>query len=262
MKKLLVIVTLALCGAAIILGNLHWNNKISAQGERVTNVNEEVAEQQEETVQEEVEKVTIDVTAYASHLPSALQEKIKNAVSSGTPVQLVIYGTSEVEGTWSEQFKSELVNSYGKNIFEVTVLSTREKTTRDIVKDKSYLEINELKPDAVLFEAPMLEDNGSVGIANTLNNIQTIIDVWQKENPDLVLMVQPPNPLYDATYYPSEVSQLKDYAEKYDMNYVNHWETWPELDDKNMLEYLDQSKANEKGHKLWADHLINYFVAK
>ncbi|MBO1511780.1 SGNH/GDSL hydrolase family protein [Metabacillus bambusae] len=257
MKKLLVLVTLIVCVAAIILGNLHWNNKISTQG-AVTSTSKSVSLKEEP----EEEKIEIDVSKYASNLPKDLQEKISNASSTGKQLKLVIFGTSDEKGAWSDQFSEELKATYGENVFEVTVLSTGDKTTLDVIKDQSYEGINELSPDILLFEPSMLKDNGLIGIENTLDNIQKMIDSWKAENEDMTLMIQPPNPLYDATYYPSEVSQLKAYAEENDMIYLNHWENWPDLDDVKMKDYLTESKANESGNKVWADYLLNYFIAE
>lgn len=258
MKKLFVLVTLIVCGAAIIFGNLHWNNKISAQGEKVTTI-KETGSIIEEPKKEEKEIVS----KYSSNLPEGLQEKVNNAASSGEPLKLVIFGATAVEGAWPNQFSKELKATYGENVFQVTVLSTDNKTTRDVVNDKSYEEINKLQPDILLFEPSMLKDNGQIGIVNTLNNVQTMIGSWQEANEDMTLMIQPPNPIYSATYYPSEVAQLKDYAEKNNIIYVNHWENWPDLEDIKMEDYLtEENEANESGNKIWADFLIEYFIAK
>ncbi|WP_338788258.1 hypothetical protein [Metabacillus sp. FJAT-53654] len=255
MKKLLVFLTLILCVAVIIFGNLHWNNKISAQGEKVTSTSKSVPLQEEPEIE-------IDVEKYSSNLPKNLQDKVSNATSTGKQLKLVIFGTSDAKGAWSEQFSKELKTTYGENVFEVTILSTGDKTTRDVIKDQSYEGINELNPDILLFEPSMLKDNGHIGIENTLDNIQKMVDSWLEANKDMTLMIQPPNPLYAATYYPIEVSQLMAYAEENEMIYLNHWENWPDLDDVEMKDYLTDSKANESGNKVWAEYLLNYFVAK
>jgi hypothetical protein len=258
-NKLYVLVTLILCGAAIIFGNLHWNNKISAHAEKETST-ENVGSVQEETNKKNKE---LDLSKYSSHLPEALQEKINKAASSKQPLKFVIYGTSDVEIAWSAQLIKELKATYGDNVFEITVLSTGDKSTRDLVNDKSYEEINELKPDILLFEPSMLKDNGLIGIINTLENVQTIVEAWQGANKEMTLMIQPPNPLHSATYYPSEIAQLKEFSEKNGILYLNHWENWPDLEDEKMKDYLtNTNEPNESGNRVWADYLINYFIAK
>ncbi len=254
MKKVWVLITLIVCGAAIIFGNLHWNEKISAQGEPTITTSEQV---------QEVEKDEPQVLSYAANLPETLQDKIKIAVESDKPIKLVIFGTSESEGTWIDLFTKELTATYGEKVFEITAISTGNHSTKELVNEAVYEEINELKPDVVLFEAPMLKDNGTVGISHTLSNIEEIIEFWQEVNKELVVMVQPPNPLHAAIYYPGEVQQLQQLMEKNEIIYLNHWDNWPELDSSEMKEYLtDDNQANEKGFSVWAEYLINYFVVR
>lgn len=260
-KKLLVLTILLLSGAAIIFGHIHWNHKISAQGEEMLS--------EKEVIQEEIEEVKeaaqIDVTKLSSHLPEDLQEKIKTASEQDQSLHFVIYGTSEEKGTWSEKFVEKVKEAYGENLFTYSILSTGEQTTRDIVNEEAYQEVNELKPDILLFEAPMLRDNGDVGfgVDISLNNIQQMVDAWVETNQDLTLFVQPTQPLYNATHYPTEVAQLKGFVENNNLLYLNHWENWPELDDEKMKDYLDEvSRVNETGHEVWADYLGSYFVAE
>ncbi|KKI89253.1 hypothetical protein WQ54_27230 [Bacillus sp. SA1-12] len=256
MKKLLVIVTLIVCGAAIIFGNIHWKNKISAHGEKEKSNSAAV-------LTEEESNTGNDTYLYSKNLPEHLQKKIAEAANTGKPVKLVIYGTSSEKGAWSESFSKELQAAYGEDVFAVTVLSTGDKTTRDLVNDDSFEQVNELQPDILLFEPSMLKDNGVVGISNTLENIQTMIASWKAANQNMTLMIQPPNPLYSATYYPKEVAQLQDYSAENKIIYLNHWENWPDLEDVKMEEYLtEDNKANENGNKIWADYLKEYFIAK
>jgi len=255
-KKVLVLVTLIACGAAIIFGNLHWNEKITAQSEP--------AERKSDRVEKVEEKQDIpDAETYMSNLPEAVQAKIKTAIASDEPLKLVIYGTTEVEGTWIDSFKQELTTAYGEGVFDITAISTGTNTTRDLINENSYEEINELNPDILLFEAPMLEDNGDVGITNTLENLEKMYESWQGANENLALMVQPSQPLFNATYYPSEVKQLETHTEKNKMTYLNHWENWPELDNPEMKNYLTKDNdVNEEGFAVWAEYLVEYFVAK
>ncbi len=257
MKKIIVLVTLIVCGAVIILGNLHWNQKLSAQGESIAKKAVPV-----EAIKEE-KQVKPDVLTYATNLPEDVQEKIKIAVDSNEPVEFVIFGTSDVEGTWIEPFKKEITTTYGENVFEITAISTGDNSTRELVNEEIYEEVNELEPDVLLFEAPMLKDNGNVGINNTLVNLEEIVDAWQEANEDMILLIQPSQPLYDPLYYHSEVKQLQEFAKKEDLIYLNHWENWPDLDDVEMKDYLTKDKkVNEKGYEVWAEYLIKYFVAK
>ena len=256
-KKVLVLVTLIVCGAVIILGNLHWNQKISAQGERSTTTSEQVQVSEKKTQDDP------KILSVAANLPEKLQDKIQVAVESKMPVKLVIFGASEVEDTWIDMFKKEVTATYGEGVFEITAISTGDQSTSELVNEDIYEEVNEVKPDVLLFEAPMLKDNGNVGISNTLGNLEKMFESWQATNEELVLMVQPPNPLHAAIYYPDEVQQLQRFLEANKLVYLHHWDNWPGLDDAEMKDYLtDDNKANEKGFAVWADYLIEYLIAK
>ncbi len=270
MNKLYVLLTVIVCGAAIIIGNLHWNHKISAKAEKTVAEKEveQVSPVEEETSSE---KKAIDVTALSANLPKELQEKIKNAVNTKKPLQFIIYGsdsTATDKEAWPELFKKQLTTSYGEGIFNITVLSEGTKTSREVVDEKSYEQVSNAKPDIILYEPPMLKDNESViGIENTLKNIETMMDAWKEVNEDVTIFIQPSNPLYNANFYPKQVNQLKDYTETNDIVYLNHWENWPELDDEKMEDYLadmgeQPSLPNQSGHKVWADYLTKYFIGK
>lgn len=257
LKRFTVVLTLLICVAGIIVGNLHWNNKISAKTGKVTNPKAEV----EAVEKKPVEEKEPEFLEASKHLPKELQEKIKKSTASNEPINLIIFGSVESDDTWSEKIKNEILAHYGENVFNISIVSTGDKTTLDIINDKTYEELNS-EADVILFEPPMLKDNGVVGIDNTLENVQTIIDSWKEANNELILMVQPPNPIYGATYYPQEVTQLKDYIESKDIVYLNHWENWPDLNDDKMKDFLTVNGGpNENGNKVWADYLINYFIA-
>lgn len=259
-KRIVVIITLILCVGTIIFGNLHWKNKIAARGEEVANT---VVAKTEPLKEAEANQ---DVSVYFSNLPESVQNKIKDAQTSGQPLQFVIYGsnaTSVEEGAWPAQLSKQLEDTYGTNVFQVTVISEGEKTSLDVVREKSYKQVSELKPDIVLFEPFMLKDNGLIGLSNTLDNIETMMDSWKSENDAVTIMIQPPNPLYSANYYPKEVKELQEYAKQNKLTYLNHWEAWPDLEDSKMNDYLtEESDANDNGNKIWADFLIKYFIAK
>ncbi|MBM7606380.1 hypothetical protein JOC75_004428 [Metabacillus crassostreae] len=266
MKKFFVILTIIICAAAIIVGNLHWKNKITAHSKVVANT-EKVNSETQVVEEEKVEIITIDVTSYAARLPESVQNKIKTAQSTGKPLNLVIYGsdaTSDQAGAWPSQLKAELESTYGTEIFKVTIISEGNQTTLDVVQERSYEEVTELKPDIVLFEPFMLKDNsGLIGFPNTIANIETMMESWKSTNESVTIMMQPPNPLFSADYYPKEVIQLQDYAEANDIIYLNHWEAWPDLEDIKMKSYLtEKNDVNEDGNNLWANYLIEYFIQK
>lgn len=281
MSKLICIVTVLVCAGSIIVGNIHWNNKISAKAEMVENHEEPAVIEEnvmsaeipikevEETPQQEVkiEEKESDLSTYTRNLPEELQKKIQHASSSEKPVHLVIYGsesTSAQKGAWPELLRNQLLSTYGEKIFKVTVISEGDKTSIDVLRSKSYENVSEQKPDVVLFEPFTLKDNsGKIPMNNRLGSIEDMIGSWKTANKAVTILLQPANPIYGATYYPKQINELKEYAKKHNIAFIDHWGNWPNGKDKKIKNYLTPtSMPNENGNKVWSQYLIDYFVAK
>ena len=76
--------------------------------------------------------------------------------------------------------------------------------------------------------------------------------------------LQPANPLFQAKYYPLQVEALKNYADRNNITYLNHWDAWPDTQSEEIKKFLigEPSTPNETGHKLWADFLVDYFISE
>ncbi|MFC0272248.1 SGNH/GDSL hydrolase family protein [Metabacillus herbersteinensis] len=263
MKNLLVLLTIILCAGTIVLGNFHWKSKISAEGEKAATSGKTEVEIDKT---EEKNKGFEEIELYMSNLPKEIQNKIKSSYEKKKPLHLVIYGsesTSKDPGAWPDLLKQELNSTYGKDTFEVTVLSEEGKTTSDTVNEELYEVVNELQADIILYEPAMLKDNSQlVGTDNTLENIDIILESWSARNENVTILIQPPHPLYNAKFYPKEVEKLREHAEQNDLIYLNHWENWPEIDNEELrgLVTEERNKPSQLGNEVWAGYLGEYFV--
>ncbi|QGQ48218.1 SGNH/GDSL hydrolase family protein [Metabacillus sediminilitoris] len=271
MGKLICIVTVLVCAGSIIVGNIHWNNKISAKAEMVENYKEPAVIEENvmgaEIPIKEVEEKESDLSTYTQNLPEQLQKKIQHASTSGKPVHLVIYGsesTSAKKGAWPELLRNQLRSTYGEKVIKVTVISEGDKTSIDVLRSKSYENVSKQKPDVVLFEPFTLKDNsGKIPINNRLGSIEDMIDSWKTANKAVTILLQPANPIYGATYYPKQINELKEFVKKHNIAFIDHWGNWPNGKDKKIKNYLTPtSMPNENGNKVWSQYLIDYFVAK
>ena len=122
----------------------------------------------------------------------------------------------------------------------------------------------EEQPDLILFEPFILKDNGEVGIDHSLENASAVIASVKESLPQTEVILQPPHPLYKANFYPKQVEELQQFAEDNGITYLNHWEAWPDKNSEEIKEYIseDASQPSAKGHQLWADYLIDYFIAE
>jgi hypothetical protein len=262
-KKLGVLLTIVISVVTIILGHLHWKEKISAHAKQaVPSAKEQKSET--DTTQEAEKKGKLK---YAKNLPEEIQEKIAASIETGTPLQFVMFGseaTSSSPSGWPAILKEKLLNTYGEDIFRVSVVEIPGKTSSDIVNEKLYEDVVNLKPDILLFEPFTLKDNGAVDLDTRFENITTMIHAIKEQVPDVVILLQPPHPLYNAVYYPKDVEELKNFAEENGWIFLDHWQVWPDQKSEEIKEFLspDRKTPSEKGHQIWAKYLMDYFVSE
>ncbi len=151
-----------------------------------------------------------------------------------------------------------------KQVFEVVVKEYGDMTTKEALEANVDKEIIDAKPDILLWEPFILNNNGVIEIEDTLQQIDTIIQNIQSALPDVTVMLQPPHPIYNATYYPTQVEELKTFAREKGYTYLDHWKAWPDYKSEELNDVVNENTdlPNERGHQLWADFLIGYFIAK
>jgi hypothetical protein len=255
---LLTVLLLVSCVSFIITGQLYWQKKIDDTVKQAMS---------EAPKQEAIDENESKLMKYADQLPSKVQNKIKNAIHTNRPVRLVIVGSKAIsssEKSWPALFKNELESTYGKQVFEVVVKEYGDMTTKEALEANVDKEIIDAKPDILLWEPFILNNNGVVEIDETLKDIETMIESITSELPDVTMMLQPPHPIYNATYYPTQVEELKTFAKEKGYIYLDHWKAWPDYKSEEINDVVNENTdlPNERGHQLWADFLINYFIAK
>ncbi|WP_191557352.1 SGNH/GDSL hydrolase family protein [Metabacillus idriensis] len=257
MSKVITMCVIILTVCALVLGNHHWKQKISSAQEKQEDSNtEETAAVKEEQP---------EWMAKAANLPAPIKEKMKLAKENGKPLKIVAVGSesTSVQSTgWPALLQTNLQEAYGEKMFTLQVLSYPEGTTRTFINENHGEEVNKLQPDILLFEPFSLNDNGNVGLTNTLQNFEEIIADFKEKNPKTVIYIQPSHPIFNATFYPKEVDALKELVKEKDLTYLNHWDNWPDQKDEKIKNLLieDQAAPNDEGNKIWAEYLTKYFV--
>ncbi|HWJ76775.1 MAG TPA: SGNH/GDSL hydrolase family protein [Niallia sp.] len=275
MKNLVCGAIVTVSAGVIIAGNIHWNQKISAQAEQIVQRDTSVIVEQpveiepeptkEKTPQQtEQEKKEQELAAYTQNLPPELQRKITEASMNGKSLNLVIYGSessSTEKGAWPDLLNQHLIKTYGEKFFNLNILSEGDKTTVEVIRTNSFEKVNDLKPDIIIFEPFMISDNSrKISMKNRIGYIQKIMDTWKKKNEQVTILLQPSNPIYSATYFPIQVEEIKNFAKKNNITYIDHWENWPDEKNKKLKQYLTTSNLpNKSGHKTWAEYLSQYF---
>lgn len=270
MKAFLTSVLAILCVALIIGGNMHWNNKIK---ENVKETPAAAAEDNEKTPskkgQEEKDSSadkTASLMAYTKNWPEEAASAFKDALENGEKFKIVFAGSEslgEGENSWPALVQEELIDTYGDDVFSFEVMSYPLSSNRFLDQGKEQ-ELAQAGAHLIIFEPFTLNDNGVLTIEMSEKNIDKIVEAIHAVNKDTVFILQPPHPLYNASYYKNQVNSLEAYAHKHGISFINHWEAWPKLDSTDINDYLseDRETPNEDGHKLWAEYVNQYLIAE
>lgn len=284
-KKFLLVLVIVLSISTVIVGKIHWDRKIAAHTKveetKLQLLNEDIGlKEEEQSIEGEelaelpvvetdmiVEEPSInkdELLKLASKLPTEVAAKIEASIHNSNPIHLVIFGsasTSEKEGAWPDMLRQALIEAYGEKIIKVSIKEITGKTSNEVVEEKLYKEAAMLKPDILLIEPFLLEDNGKVDMLDRLNNLSALLAAFKEMQQDITVILQPSNPIFDAHYYIREEYDLERYAARNNIFYINHWEAWPDSKSPNLKDLLtEESLPNEKGNMVWAEYLKYVFI--
>ena len=210
--------------------------------------------------------MTVDLlVSYTQNWPTESVNTFQENLDAGESFHIAFLGSNalgEGEDSWPEIVKTSLNEAFSQSLTVSTF--SYDLTSLEFVREDKVTEVIEEQPDLVLFEPFILKDNGLVTIDDSLENASSTIAKIKESLPETSVLIQPSHPLYQATYYPVQVEALEQYAEDNDIPYLNHWEAWPDQDSEEIKDYLseDASEPSAKGHQVWAEYLIDYFIAK
>lgn len=258
MKQILIIFLTIGCAVILFLGNQQWKEKVQVQSHGALVQSKTV--EGENRHQEE----TDHLLSFAANWPAEAQANFKKALESGQPYKMVIAGSpalGQQPSGWSAIVQQELKKVYGESV-DVSVKSY-DLTSVDFINEGKHEELAAERGDMVLLEPFILKNNGIVGNELAAGHYSEIIQAIKDANEKAVVILQPANPLSKARFYPLQVEALKEYAQANNLPYIDHWQAWPETEEERLalLDGSEQSYPNEAGHKLWAEHLVNYFIS-
>lgn len=271
MKEVLVTFLAIACAAILVAGNLQWEEKtivsLKQEGQEFGDTG---APDQQPNVEKSKDNRGIEIEeliGLTANWPEDAREQYKASLEENRPYIIVLAGSLALgtdEHGWSIHLKEELENAFGETV-EIVIKNYNLNSNQFMNQDK-LKEISSAQPDMTLLEPFTLMDNGNVTISQSHKNIDKIDTTLRKQNQNHVLLLQPPNPLYRANYYPIQVDALQKYAERKGISFLDHWTNWPGLENEEMNEYLTIKGTNtvpsKKGHQLWSEYLINYFISK
>lgn len=258
MKNLIVIVLALMLAAVLVFGNLHWNSRSSVHTSTPS------IRSSENTTEAEPELDTEYYLELAANWPDESKEQLEKKINSNEIFQIVLLGSDSIGNDslgLKNYLKEALAEKYEKHVELESIVY--DNTTTDYVLNSENEKLVDLKPDMIIFEPFLLNDNNVVTIPDTISNISSIIEETTAALPDVTFILQPPNQIYDANLYPMQVAALQEYANDQNLTYLNHWEVWPSGNDVTVNDYLNaDARPNESGFQLWSDYLSEYLISE
>jgi hypothetical protein len=195
------------------------------------------------------------------NMDKSVANLVNTAIEQNKQVNIVIVSSalSEVNtaDSWPEIFQAQLKAHDLNDLLSVEMVMFSEKSSFEFIHEQQYNLIIEKQPHILIIEPFLLNDNGIARIEETLANFEIVINEIKKIYNELIVIVQPPHPLFDEVYYVNQVEALKADAKEKGYLYLDHWKNWP----NNGNDYLEGKMPNQNGHEIWAEFLIRYFIA-
>ena len=263
MKKFLTILLGLACVTVLFYGHSHWKQRI-ASASKTTAPSTSVQQSSEVTTQND--DSDIDLLKLTRNWPSNSVDRFKKTLNEKSSFKLLFVGSpafgSENKGAFPI-VKEKLIDTFGKENIQVSI-KTFNSTSTKFIKSNDQDEITTKNADLIVLEPFILMNNGEVLIEDSLKDINTIMEDIKSKNSETNFMLQPSYPLYNAKIYPTQVEELKKFAEKNQLTYMDHWSAWPDPNTKEINEYLlpDQSAPSEKGNQLWGEYITNFLISK
>lgn len=267
MKAIILSILSIILAVILVIGNIHWNNREDnpqSNTHPTKDANGEVENKKNKNQYFSLD----DYMSFAKSWPESAQKVLEEKLTEKQPFHILLVGSDEIgdqELGLITPLQEALASKYDKY---VTIDSlTYDGTSSDYVNNNEYESIIEQKPDMIIMEPFLLNDNGKkLDISITLTNLNQVISATEDALPDVTFVLMPAHPLYNVSFYPMQVSDLQKYADSKDITYWNHWEAWPDIKDPKVQNYYvelgEDSKANEQGFEVWSNYLASKLISE
>lgn len=248
------------CLGILVYSYLSWQDKLQWVGKPEQTDNAETENTDSETQTTQTESTSDDSvnTELFANMDEQIQELFLEKSSEGETLQLLIAGSDALESGdpgYAERLKTSLEEAYDESI-EVTIeaIEGTSDALQSVDLSAGY--------DLALLEPMTLMNNDRISIEDERQDVLDFSDRLEQENPDALIILHAPQPIYGAGYYLAQVQALGEFANIYSYPYIEHWDAWPDTDDIALKEHLTEDAVpNDKGAETWASELSNYFIA-
>ena len=261
MRKISALLFIIICLAALIFSYSTWKEKIQAAGGQ--NSQAPVSEAQEKEPDTSVQEPlpSLDIAALSANMDSPVQTVFLDRSEAGEKLQVLVVGSKAMDSGspgYAETFKEAMVEAY-PDFVEVDSMSF-DGTSADFLEEDVDLSAGY---DVVVLEPFTLNNNGIVEIEREHEHIQEFAGRVRAEVSDAALVLHPPQPIYGAQFYLTQVKNLEEFALRQNYAYINHWTAWPDSTDTGLKDFLtEDGSPAQKGAQAWASELNAYFIAE
>ncbi|KHF39592.1 SGNH/GDSL hydrolase family protein [Halalkalibacter okhensis] len=192
---------------------------------------------------------------------SGLLHEWTNSIESHE-LDITVFGSTSIEldnqpnESWPYLLHSKLTTHYQAPAINLTVINAEGTFSIDVLRGNYLQQVVKSQPDVLFFEPFILNDNGHVRLEDSIDAIDLLLQSLSTSLPETVIVLIPPNPLFGANFYLTQLEQLKQFAQTNNILYVDHWPHWPSTDDEALNDYVENARPNAEGHKLWADAML------
>lgn len=145
--------------------------------------------------------------------------------------QLALIARNESE--WAAGLKKALLEVYGPELWNIELVNYGNEIITDLLQNDV---LQNLEADVIVFEGPFLNNNlQGLEWEIALAQLELLLDYWE----DATVMIQPPNPIYQGFYFPSQLELYKNHISTQQHLYLDHWSVWPDFNSEEILLLLD-----------------------
>lgn len=261
-KKIVTFFVVILGLIVLVYGYFHYQSKLKSVSENnITKSTIKGSVLNSQSVSSSSSIATSNISKLDKNLPTTVQEGLKKAVAENKPFVLTLF--VKLDSTLTDTLKNSILSAYGNGSWTVNVINYNQETSADLVNSSLLSQVSQTRPDLILYEAPLFNDNLNNIIDGSIQNEESILSTLSKTG--ATLMVEPSAPIYNGIVYPTQETSLKQaVTEKY--NYVDTWSAFPASNSVEMknLTVNDGNfyTLNDAGNKVWSDYLKQLFISK
>jgi hypothetical protein len=184
------------------------------------------------------------------------------SLNSDDSLSVTVFGSTSITNaddsltSWPLLLESKISEFQGAPPIDITIVDVGKTVSIEVLTSDYLKQVIDSNPDVLLFEPFILNDNGSIRIEDSLEALDLMLQYITARLPDTTIVLMPPNPLYGANFYLTQIERLQQFALDHEYIYADHWQHWPSTEDTALNDYVENARPNEEGHALWAEAML------